>query len=153
MARGRPPQPRRLKVLTGSARKDRERKGARPKGTTTPPKGLDARALAEWRRLAPELEAEGLLTRRDREAFATYCDAVARVHELRELLTPEYLREQLTGKVYPQALAALKFYEGLKARGEEKFGLSPADRRRVEPVPEESPDSTERYFFTGGRCG
>jgi P27 family predicted phage terminase small subunit len=42
-----------------------------------PPAYLTEYALEEWRRLAPELHALGLLMELDLTTFAVYCDAVA----------------------------------------------------------------------------
>jgi len=66
------------KRLEGTFRPDRAPGNEpTPEGTAEPPDFLTAEARQEWDRLAPELEAIGLLTVADRGIFAGYCQAWA----------------------------------------------------------------------------
>lgn len=73
---GRKPKPNHLKVLSGS------RRARDPKTLPTPnvevptcPSWLSAEAKAEWKRVVPELEKLKLLSKVDRAALASYCEA------------------------------------------------------------------------------
>ena len=88
MPAGRPPKPTALKVIAGNP-------GGRklPKGEVKPdielplmPSHLSAEARVEWQRLAPVLLRLKLLTRLDRAAFASYCQAWARHVEAEQQL-------------------------------------------------------------------
>ncbi len=70
-----------LRLLTGNPGKRASRPRTKPKtaGVPSPPSGLDRVALAEWRRVVPLLEAEGLLSRLDRGMLAAYCATYARM--------------------------------------------------------------------------
>jgi P27 family predicted phage terminase small subunit len=69
--------PTNLRVLRGNPGKrplpQNEPKPERPPGPPEPPDFLDAYAAKEWRRIAPELWALGLLTRIDVAHLAGYC--------------------------------------------------------------------------------
>jgi phage terminase small subunit len=72
-----PRKPTRLHVLTGTFRKDRhggrrnEPRYAPMRGSAPAWVGRHGRAL--WRRIAPALVAEGVLTEADRAIFETFC--------------------------------------------------------------------------------
>lgn len=77
--RGPAKKPTNLAVLHGD-RKDRINT-TEPKPAATelkPPAWLDTRARTVWKKLAPDLEAKGVLTAWDVEAFGCWCDAVVR---------------------------------------------------------------------------
>ncbi|SBT89388.1 phage terminase, small subunit, putative, P27 family [Streptomyces sp. DI166] len=77
--RGPAPKPTQLRVLHGD-RKDRINtdEPAPSAGEVVPPEWLGAEALDVWEEYAPDLEAKRVLTSWDVEAFAAWCDAVAR---------------------------------------------------------------------------
>ena len=75
--RGRKPKPTAMKELEGNP-------GKHPLNTSEPkpnkkapacPKWLEPEAKKEWRRLAKQMEAIGILTEVDMAAFAGYCQA------------------------------------------------------------------------------
>ena len=75
--RGRKPKPTAMKELEGNP-------GKHPLNTNEPkptkkapacPKWLEPEAKKEWRRLAKQMEAIGILTEVDMAAFAGYCQA------------------------------------------------------------------------------
>jgi P27 family predicted phage terminase small subunit len=87
--RGRKPTPTALKKLEGNP-------GKRPLNNSEPkpdkkapscPKWLEPEAKKEWRRLAKQMEALGILTEVDMAAFAGYCQAYARWKEAEEFIT------------------------------------------------------------------
>ena len=81
--RGRKPKPTALKVLEGNPGKRplNDREPVPPKGTLKCPAWLLPEAKKEWKRLAPALEAMGVLTMADLTAFEGYCQAYARWKE------------------------------------------------------------------------
>lgn len=73
---GRKPTPNHLKVLSGSRRARKPESLPQPtEGAPTCPSWLTAEAKAEWRRVVPELERLKLLSKIDRGALASYCEA------------------------------------------------------------------------------
>lgn len=145
MTKGRKPKPQSLKKLAGNPgkRKPKHTEPEPPAGVPDPPDHLDADALAEWQRMAPELEKLGLLSRLDLAAFAGYCMAWSRwVQAERSLKEHGPIVKSPSG--YPiqnpylsVANTALKHLRGFLA----EFGLSPSSRARVKPteVKEEDP--------------
>ena len=86
--RGRKPKPTAMKELEGNP-------GKHPLNTSEPkpnkkapacPKWLEPEAKKEWRRLAKQMEAIGILTEVDMAAFAGYCQAYARWKEAEEFI-------------------------------------------------------------------
>ena len=133
--RGRKPKPTALKVLEGNPGKRplNEYERVPPKGTIECPDWLEEEAKREWERLAPSLEAMGVLTTADLTAFAGYCQAYARWREAEEFIsqhgsifqTPSGYVQQV-----PQVSIAqqnLKIMQSLCA----EFGLTPATRARI----------------------
>lgn len=84
--KGRPPKPRNLKLLAGTARRDREQPMDGPafdlvEGVPEPPDWLTVHAAAAWKGLAPMLHANGLLTEGSLIEFAVLCALSARVRQ------------------------------------------------------------------------
>jgi P27 family predicted phage terminase small subunit len=146
--KGPAPTPTALKKLRGNPGK-RPLNEAEPTpelATPSVPSHLSKEARREWRRIVPELEKLGLLTKLDRTALAAYCDAVGRwVQASREL--EEHGLTTVTPNGYPiqspwlaisnKALAQLRQFI-------QEFGLSPASRSRVSATP---PADDEGGFF------
>ena len=79
--------------LPGTERTDRpvpKRVTLNPEAPT-PPADLCVEAKAEWKRIVPDLDAKGLLSKVDRGMLVTYCDAVAKQKQARNLLDEEGL--------------------------------------------------------------
>lgn len=79
MKRGPKPKPTALKLASGT-RADRVtplESQPKPAGKAFPPEHLHGEALAEWDRMAPVLEAMGVLTAADAPMLALYCEAHA----------------------------------------------------------------------------
>lgn len=151
---GRPPKPTEIKRMAGNP-------GKRPLNDREPeltvkmpscPKWLLPEARSEWRRLAKELTAKGVLTVGDRAALAAYCQMWARWVQIEEELdrledTKEgkVRKHQLIGKtdkgyafMSPLLGAAHATLKQMKAFAVE-LGLTPASRTRIktQPVTEE----------------
>jgi len=80
--RGRKPKPTALKVLEGNPGKRplNENEPVPPKGSIKCPTWLLPEAKKEWKRLAPPLEAMGVLTIADISAFEGYCQAYSCIY-------------------------------------------------------------------------
>ena len=125
--RGRKPKPTAMKELEGNP-------GKHPLNTSEPkpnkkapacPKWLEPEAKKEWRRLAKQMEAIGILTEVDMAAFAGYCQAYARWKEAEEIMN--------------------KFAE--------QFGLTPSSRSRIiasDGGPADAADEMENLLGGGG---
>lgn len=117
-------------------------------------------ARATWRYLAPELERDALLTRRDRDSFGDLCTLRAFIADALDQMQPDKrtgfalleVDESQKGRVRRNPLlmvyrGALEDYLKLSAR----FGLTPKDRIPLElgapagppPADEDEDDSLE----------
>lgn len=111
-------------------------------------------AHAEWKAVAPFLEAEGILKQPDISLLASYCILYARwreaaqsVEEHGQVVTVTSVTR--TGKterpaINPSVRAEI-VYQAAMMKAAVKFGLNPLDRPRVEASPfekEETDDST-----------
>ena len=135
--RGRKPLPTALKVLEGDRGKGRrplnENEPKPPKGVIKCPSWLVPEAKKEWKRLAPSLEAMGLLTIWDIDSFSAYCQAYARWREAEEFITQHgsifktpsgYVQQVPQVSITQQNLKIMQSLAG-------EFGLSPATRSRI----------------------
>ena len=125
VTKGRKPLPTALKKLEGDRGKGRrpinEHEPTPPKGAIKCPSWLLPEAKKEWKRLAPSLEAMGVLTIWDIESFSAYCQAYARWKEAEEFITQH-------GSIFKSiAQQNLKIMQSLAG----EFGLSPATRSRI----------------------
>lgn len=133
--RGRKPKPTALKALEGNP-------GKRPLNAhePTPPK-MDIRcptwllpeAKKEWKRLAPSLEAMGVLTMADMTAFSGYCQAYARWKEAEEFITQHGSIFQTPSGYVQQVPQVSIAQQNLKIMQSfcTEFGLTPACRTRI----------------------
>ena len=133
--RGRKPKPTALKVLEGNPGKRplNEHEPVPPKVQLKCPDWLLPEAKKEWKRLAPALEAMGVLTMADLMAFAGYCQAYARWREAEEFIsqhgsifkTPSGYVQQV-----PQVSIAQQNLKIMQSFCSD-FGLTPATRSRI----------------------
>ncbi len=152
--RGRKPLPTKIKQLRGTFRPDRA-KGNEPKVESAipePPDWLSADALAEWKRLAPQLAAAGLLTKLDRAALASYCSAWGDLCEANRTLQEfgsTYVTEKGAIVLHPMLKVVERSRQALRAFAAE-FGLTPSARTRVDakplPVDDEDAANARRFF-------
>ena len=133
--RGRKPKPTALKILEGNPGKRplNENEPIPPKGNIKCPSWLLPEAKKEWKRLAPSLEAMGVLTMADLKAFEGYCQAYARWREAEEFLTHHgSIFKTPSGYVQqvPQVSIAQQNLKIMQSFCSE-FGLTPATRARI----------------------
>ena len=133
--RGRKPKPTALKILEGNPGKRpmNENEPIPPKGNIKCPSWLLPEAKKEWKRLAPSLEAMGVLTMADLKAFEGYCQAYARWREAEEFLTQHgSIFKTPSGYVQqvPQVSIAQQNLKIMQSFCSE-FGLTPATRARI----------------------
>jgi P27 family predicted phage terminase small subunit len=90
LSRGRKPKPTALKLLEGTARKDRilpnEMQPARMEELPLAPAHLSERGREEWHHLTAELHQLGMLHRVDLSLIAAYCNELSIYFEAEELL-------------------------------------------------------------------
>ena len=133
--RGRKPKPTAIKVLEGNPGKRplNEHEPVPPQGDISCPDWLEPEAKREWARLAPALEAMGVLTTADLMAFAGYCQAYARWREAEEFIsqhgvffkTPSgYIQQVPQVSIAQQNLRIMQSFCS-------EFGLTPATRSRI----------------------
>jgi P27 family predicted phage terminase small subunit len=148
--RGRKPLPAALRLVQGNRGKRPIKDTPRPRGQAGRPAGLSAAAQTEWRRLAPQLTALGLLTPADRAFFAAYCEAWAswaaadrQIRALGELVldTHGIPVKNPWLKVRGEAAAEMRQFGS-------EFGLSPASRTRLGGQQDDNrtTDPATRYF-------
>lgn len=158
--KGRKPKPTALKVLQGNPGK-RPLNRNEPKPTPTAPgcpTWLSPEAKAEWRRVVPELDRIGMLTRVDRAALATYCEVwatfVTAQRDLHEngirLLAVEQVTEDGT-KVYAKAIKNPSVLVAKDAAAQVRqfcaeFGLTPSSRARIDLPEPDSEDDLSRLL-------
>lgn len=127
---GRPTKPSHLKVLHGEDRKNPQRiNQAEPQpsaGEVAPPFELTKHAAEIWGRLAPDLEAKGVLTPWDADLFAEVCEALSILRSKRRGAR----RKAKAGETSPMGeyKSAVQVVTSLAGR----FGLTPSDRVKLE---------------------
>jgi len=146
--------------MRGSWRASRNPAEPQPeRGRPRCPRWLDAYAKAAWRRLIPQLDRMGVLTRIDGNALTRYCRLWSRWRQAEEFLMKHgesFLAKDADGRVkglvaYPQATLSARLAEQL-LRLEQHFGMTPAARARL-AAPQQEPqqdDVRSRYLRLGG---
>jgi len=144
-ARGPAPKPTVLKVLHGNP-------GKRPLPMNEPkprpvapaaPKWLSPVALAEWKRITPELEHIGLLTGVDMAAMACYCQAYGDMVAAREDIATHGYFMVVGENAYQQARPAVALQQksmALIKTFAAEFGCSPSSRGRINLPGQAEPD-------------
>ena len=130
--RGRKPKPTALKVLEGNPGKRplNDREPVPPKATLKCPAWLLPEAKKEWKRLAPALEAMGVLTMADLTAFEGYCQAYARWKEAEEFITRHgSIYKDGEGRIRPNPNIAIANQQMREIKSfAAEFGLTPSTR-------------------------
>ena len=133
--RGRKPKPTALKILEGNPGKRllNENEPIPPKGNIKCPTWLLPEAKKEWKRLAPSLEAMGVLTMADLTAFEGYCQAYARWKEAEAFITQHGSIFQTPSGYVQQVPQVSIAQQNLKIMQSfcSEFGLTPATRARI----------------------
>jgi P27 family predicted phage terminase small subunit len=152
--RGPRPQPTALKLAKGERRPSRVNRDepTLPEPTTLrPPKGLPVIAKREWKRLAPLLQASGVLRETDLTCLENYCRAFADLR-LFEEKAAELGPELSVAKGFASAVRQLRIQVNQLAR---ELGLTPSSRAaiRVSKQPQHGDDKVNRYLsvLPGGR--
>ena len=150
--RGRKPLPTNLKLLYGNPGKRKIPKGEpKPKVEKLAcPEALKGReARAEWKRLAPELHANGLLTKIDRTALFRYCEAWGLYRKALTEIDKTPVIKAANGTLMPSPWIAIRnktFDQMCKVEAE--FGMTPSSRSRVVAnPPAEGDDGFEELMF------
>jgi len=108
-----------------------------PKASLSPPGNLNDRAIEEWKRVAPELAAVGLLTSIDRVALAQYCLAYSRWYEAEEQLRQFGLLVKTKSGFpvqSPWLPIANRAFDQLR-RMLSEFGMTPSSRAGIDLEP------------------
>lgn len=123
-----------LKLLRGNpGRRPLPKNEPQPAVGAQPPPWLSEVARYEWLRKAPMLEALGVLTVADEDALATYCELFA-----------AFQNHAQDGNTSSRVAGEMRQYLA-------KFGMTPADRSRVQGKPKEQPRKLDRFTGTRGR--
>lgn len=160
MPGGRPPKPTALKLLEGTARRDRIN-ASEPQPPllleARPPAWLKGRGRRAWKELAPVLTEMRVLTVGDRAALMLLCDVYAEFMDARDAVRKH-------GQVYTMAVKGGGYM--LMPRPEvsiaadawrrasammQQFGLTPASRSKVSAKDAIESDPFEE-FLRGGRA-
>lgn len=157
MPAGRPRKPTALKRLQGNPGKralpQDEPEFERLDEAANPPEWLAVEAKAEWRRLAAELTALGLLTDVSAQVFAGYCQAYARWREAEEWMQEHgrtiVMRDRdgrVTGvREVPQSKIATTEREQMRRLAGE-FGLTPSEASKVKAQPKKTKSELAKIF-------
>lgn len=98
------------------------------------PKSLDKKGKAEWKRIAKDLEARGLLTKVDRAMFAAYCFSWSVLERAMEVYqedpNPNVKTDRGGEKTNPALVVAGTAIQNVKAISS-VFGFAPGDRQRI----------------------
>jgi len=133
--RGPAKTPTALAVVRGETRPSRVNLNAptAPPTRPYPPDYLDDDALAVWQRLAPSLEARGVLTVWDTDAFGAFCTAV--VHHRRAVAmvnrTNVVLGRTQGSLTKHPAMQVIRDQAALMVTLGGRFGLTPSDRSQI----------------------
>jgi len=159
--RGRPPKPAALKILEGNRGRREIKEGPKFRPIAPEcPAWLSEQAQIEWGRLAPSLEALGLLTDADMAGFAGYCQSYSRwveaetvieIHGLSyetrkmEMAEDGNTFERVSYHPRPEVGIAQKEKLAMMRFGA-LFGLSPSDRGRMN-TPKQDTDERREWMI------
>ncbi len=142
---GRKPKPSALKLIQGTARKDRTNtKEPKPKKASrvpAPPRELGPKGAAEWKRIAKELHDMGVLTQIDTKTLANYCQAYDDMLTARGLLNNWNMNNPDQVNVLKNMSGHMRTHPYLSQMREARldmmkfaseFGLTPSSRSRVQ---------------------
>jgi P27 family predicted phage terminase small subunit len=152
--RGRKPTPRVLKLLMNNPGRrplnPQEPQPAVVPETQAPPDWLDASAQGEWRRLAPMLVRQGVLTEMDLDALTAYCvawstwkDATQKIRTFGMVIKTK-TGYPITSPYIPIANKAMATMKALMT----EFGMTPSSRNRVARVEPAVVNPLDRFTKT-----
>ena len=134
--KGRKPVPPAVKKVRGTYRPGRDRGGVKapiPARVPRAPKWLNARARAEWARVARGLWELGLLTDLDVTMLAVYCQLYARAVEAEEIFSREGMMRE-DGTAHPCIRIARQSWSLCRQYATD-FGATPSSRTRIDVTP------------------
>jgi P27 family predicted phage terminase small subunit len=142
---GRPPKPTNLHIIQGTFEKSRHSKRkdvafTRLNKAPPAPEHLSYAAAEEWRRLAPILVGNGIMSALDTFALERLCDTLVEIQELRAIIAKNghtYGNGDLL-KANP-AVAMLSDADRRLLSWLTQFGLTPSSRTKITPLPEAKP--------------
>lgn len=152
--RGRKPKPTALKLIAGNPGKralPKDEPEYEAASVLEAPAWMDEGAKAEWDRIAPELEALGLLRKVGIQELGAYCRAVSRLAKAEAIIAERGMTfEAMEGpKVRPEVAISSKCAEEIRKFGAD-FGLTPATSPRVhatkKPVKDAKAEKAKRFF-------
>lgn len=133
--RGPAAKPRKLKLLDGTYRPDRDAGMPDPEPIAKvpkPPAWLPADGKREWKRVAAQLVKLGVLTDPDLAALEGYCGSYARAVRADRALAKGGLTMRTPQGLIPRPEVAIARTAWAEARRfAQEFGLTPASRTRV----------------------
>ena len=143
--RGPNKKPAALKVLQGQKGARRAAKyEPKPQAKAPPcPSWLSSEAQKHWRRLAPKLEAIGMLTELVGDAFSVYCASYASWRAAERQVAEA--GEIVDGKANPAARVARAYRDAAIRLGRD-FGLTPGARGGMRVVVDPPEDEFERFL-------
>lgn len=147
MTRGPLPKPTHLKLISGTARKDRMNKREPKPEIKVPscPDFLDEEAKREWRRITPQLKRLRIISRIDRAMLASYCQAWSRWKRAEEAIRQHgevFITPNGFVQKRPEVTIARESML-LMEKAAQHFGLSPASRTRVKAASPLDDDFTD----------
>lgn len=119
------------------------------------PAWLQPDGKREWKRVVPELERLGLLTRVDDAALEGYCAAYARAMEAERHVKKTGLTV-MTYKGFVLANPAVSIARTSWAQVRQfanEFGLTPSARTRIRTTDQKPPGDPDDAFLFGGKSG
>lgn len=126
------PKPTQLRIIDGNpSRRPLPTNEPKPRpADTRPPSELSTQARRQWRTVAKQLHAVGLLTALDKQALALYCEAYARWREANaQLARFGLIVKAPTGYPMPSPYLSIahKAFDQMRAMMGE-FGMTPRSR-------------------------
>jgi P27 family predicted phage terminase small subunit len=104
--------------------------------TVTCPANLSVEAKRVWRRLAPQLIRQGLLTYWDREAFSVFCEAVVQHRRACDMVETALLVKGLHGGLVKNPACQIVRDTAAVVRAfAQEFGLTPSARSGLKGSP------------------
>lgn len=148
-ARGPLPQSAEVLYLRGNPNHRKPKRTVKaPPVPPAPPRWLTREALAEWRRVVPQLDDLGILAKVDRAVLAAYCDAWAKFVLVSRELERTGLLERTARSDRPSKNPLWVVYREASGRVEQlakAIGATPTSRLRM-TLPE-PPDEDEGSFL------
>ena len=155
--KGRKPKPAKLKIADGS-RKPARSNPAAAAGVPVCPRWLGPAARAEWRRVAAELAAQGVVAKLDVAVLTAYCTTWERYQQaVKALAKHKSLSYQVVNEAgsvtfrrRPEVGIAEAAEKQLRLLASE-LGLTQLSRQRMDVQPPEVVDEFEREFGSGSQ--